>query len=188
MVELSVIRDLVAIFGVIAGFSYYVLMVRNQNRTRQAQLLMNLYESYRSIEFRRKSLEIQSGEYEDLDDFFEKYGDDTNPDAWALFESKAAFFNGIGVLLKENLIEVRLLDNLFTSTVNRHWNVLNMGAILVEWRKRIRLRREERGWKRDTDYSVETDESASKSAFIGFDYLYSRLMKYREAHTPIQKS
>ena len=179
------IRDLVAIFGVVAGFSYYILMVRNQNRTRQAQLLMNLYESYRSIESRRQSLEIQSWEYEDFDDFFKKYGDDTNPDAWALFESKAAFFNGIGVLLKENLIDIRLLDNLLTSTVNRHWNMLNMGSILVEWRKRIKLRREERGWKRDTDYPVEVDKSASSTAFYGFDYLYSRLMKYRETHLSI---
>ena len=94
MIELSVIRDLVAIFGVIAGFTYYVLTVRNQNRTRQAQQLMNLYESYRSIESRRQSLEIQSWKYKDLDDFFDKYGDDTNPEAWAIFESKAAFFNG----------------------------------------------------------------------------------------------
>jgi len=47
MIELSTIRDLVAIFGVIAGFSYYVLTVRatrknqqQQLETRQAQLFM----------------------------------------------------------------------------------------------------------------------------------------------------
>jgi len=28
MIELSIIRDLVAIFGVIAGFTYYVMTVR----------------------------------------------------------------------------------------------------------------------------------------------------------------
>jgi hypothetical protein len=33
---LQVVRDLVAIVGVIAGFSYYIMTVRNQNRTRQA--------------------------------------------------------------------------------------------------------------------------------------------------------
>jgi len=45
MIEISVIRDFVAIFGVIAGFSYYVLTVRATRRnqdlqldTRQAQL------------------------------------------------------------------------------------------------------------------------------------------------------
>jgi hypothetical protein len=32
MFELSVIRDLVAIFGVIAGLTYYALTVRNQKK------------------------------------------------------------------------------------------------------------------------------------------------------------
>jgi hypothetical protein len=32
LVELSTIRDLVAIFGVVAGFSYYVLTVRNAKK------------------------------------------------------------------------------------------------------------------------------------------------------------
>jgi hypothetical protein len=45
MIELGMIRDLVAIFGVIAGFSYYVLIVRNTQRSRQAQMLMQLHQS-----------------------------------------------------------------------------------------------------------------------------------------------
>ena len=35
MIELSTIRDLVAIFGVVAGFSYYVLTVRNARARRR---------------------------------------------------------------------------------------------------------------------------------------------------------
>jgi len=35
-----VIRDLVAIFGVIAGFSYYVLTVRNANKARWKDVLL----------------------------------------------------------------------------------------------------------------------------------------------------
>jgi len=38
MIELSVIRDLVAIFGVIAGFSYYVLTVRNTRKAHELQV------------------------------------------------------------------------------------------------------------------------------------------------------
>ena len=60
MIELSVIRDLVAIFGVIAGFSYYVLTVRNAQRnqqhqleTRQAQLFMNVFNTFASKEYQK---------------------------------------------------------------------------------------------------------------------------------------
>jgi len=36
---LQVVRDLVAIFGVIAGFSYYVMTVRNVNKARWKDIL-----------------------------------------------------------------------------------------------------------------------------------------------------
>lgn len=45
MIELSTIQDLVAIFGVIAGFNYYVLTVQNQRKARQAQLFIQIYQS-----------------------------------------------------------------------------------------------------------------------------------------------
>jgi len=35
-VTLQMVRDVVAIFGVIAGFTYYVITVRNQKQARQA--------------------------------------------------------------------------------------------------------------------------------------------------------
>jgi hypothetical protein len=173
---LQVVRDLVAIFGVIAGFTYYVMTVRNQSKARQAQLLMNLYESYRSTESRRQSLEIQSWEWKDPNEFFEKYSQYVNPDAWALWEAKASFFNGIGILLKRNLIDIELLDELLTSSVNRHWNILGMGIILAEWRKRLPERSRDQPWKYDLDYSLEEDITP----FHGFDYLYQRLLEYRK--------
>ena len=50
MIELSTIRDLVAIFGVIAGFTYYVLTVRNTQKnlemslkSRQTQTFLQMY-------------------------------------------------------------------------------------------------------------------------------------------------
>jgi hypothetical protein len=180
-VSLQMIRDIVAIFGVIAGFTYYVMTVRNQNKARQAQLLMDLYESYRSTESRRQSLEIQSWEWKDPNEFFEKYSQYVNPDAWATWEAKASFFNGIGILLKRNLIDIELLDELLTSSVNRHWNMLGMGIILAEWRERLPERRQAQEWKYGSVYSVQED-SMMITPFHGFDFLYHSLMEYRKAH------
>jgi len=187
MIELSVIRDLVAIFGVIAGLAYYVMTVRNQNRTRQAQLLWSIYDNYRSIESRRQSMEIHGWEWEGIDDFFEKYGQQNNPEAWTLWTTKAALFNGIGILLKRNLIDIRLLDDLLTNSVDRHWNAIKMGPILLEWRKRLPLQRLERGWTPDPKYSNHVHDSTTSTTFDCFDYLYTRLMEYRDAH-PKQNS
>ncbi|TFH03581.1 MAG: hypothetical protein E4H14_16495 [Candidatus Thorarchaeota archaeon] len=52
MIELSTIRDLVAIFGVIAGFSYYVLTVRNNQKNQELALesrKLSIYTSLRNI-------------------------------------------------------------------------------------------------------------------------------------------
>ena len=46
LTTLSMIRDIVTIFGVIAGFSYYVMTVRNSTKARKTQLLMQLRSLY----------------------------------------------------------------------------------------------------------------------------------------------
>jgi len=168
--------------GMIIALVYYTLTIRNQNRTRQAQLLWSIYENYRSTESRQQSMEIASWEWEDTDDFFEKYGQHTNPETWVIWTAKAAFFNGIGILLKRNLIDIKLLDDLLTNSVERHWNTMGMGPILVEWRKRLPLQRKERGWMHDPEYSDHVHDSTVSTTFNGFDYLYNSLMKYRETH------
>ena len=129
---IQTISILISSIGMIIALTYYMLTIRNQNKTRQAQLLMGLYDSYRSPESRIQSLEIQSWKWKDMDDFWDKYGQENNPEAWAKWEAKASFFNGVGILLKRNLIDIKLLDDLLTSSVNRHWNILGMGQILVD--------------------------------------------------------
>ena len=44
MIEISAVRDLVAIFGVLAGFAYYIVTVQNANKVRKTQLLMEIYD------------------------------------------------------------------------------------------------------------------------------------------------
>jgi hypothetical protein len=182
MADLDSLSIVLTGIGLIIALTYYALTIRNQNRTRQAQLLWSIYDYYRSTESRRQSMEIGSWEWKDIDDFFEKYGLENNPEAWLNFTTKAAYFNGIGILLKRNLIDIRLLDDLLTNSVERHWNALKMGPILLEWRKRLPLQRERRGWIQDPEYSDHVHDSTTNTTFNGFDYLYTRLMEYRETH------
>ena len=100
MIELSVIRDLVAIFGVLAGFSYYVMTVRSQQKnqeisqknqeltleTRQAQLFMNIFNNFSSKGYQKDLENILAWEYDNYEDFFAKYGADVNPDDHSIFD------------------------------------------------------------------------------------------------------
>jgi hypothetical protein len=77
----SMIRDIIAIFGVLAGFTYYVLTVRNtrvnqqqQLETRQAQLFMQIFQEFSSVENFKVLNEVMAMEWDDYDDFMSKYG------------------------------------------------------------------------------------------------------------------
>jgi hypothetical protein len=166
--------------GVLIALGYYILALRNQKRTRQAQLLMGLYEKYSSEESREKSMKIQLWEWDTINEFFEKYGHVNNLEAWSMWESKASFFHGIGVLLEAGMIDIMLLDRLLTNSVTRHWNTLRMGEILDEWRKGADYGIGEHDYWFDSELGEAYVASMRETSFYGFDYLYERLTKYRK--------
>lgn len=115
------IRDVITIFGVIAGFSYYVMTVRNQNRARQAQLFMQIFSRQYDVEQRRSLYIIENIEYENLDDFLEKYGPETNPDVYFRGSSLGTYFEGVGVLVKRKLIDPSMVDDLMSGRIIDYW-------------------------------------------------------------------
>jgi hypothetical protein len=138
MIELSMIRDLVAIFGVIAGFSYYVMTVQNarknqqqQLETRQAQLFMNIYNTYRSKEYIEHAGYTYNMEYTDAADFDSKYGE---PETRLPYTQLSFFFEGIGVLVEEGLIDINLVAKLISGDVARHWK--RFGPYILERREK----------------------------------------------------
>ena len=141
MIELSVIRDLVAIFGVIAGFSYYVLTVRNSQRTqrqqletRQAQLFMQLYQDLLSENNMRSLLDLLNMEWEDYDDFERKLGSDNNPDSFVKRTSIWFRMNGIGHLLRDGMIDSEKVFDLLGTWIDWLW--MKWESIIKELRVR----------------------------------------------------
>jgi hypothetical protein len=133
MLELSFIRDLVTIFGVIAGFSYYVLTVRASQRnqelvlkaqqqaleTRQAQLFMEMYNNWKDIDRSIIENEVINGEYEDPRDWFEKYGSD--PMNRIKLGNSASFYEGLGVLVNRGFLNPVLVDDLISGNIVTYW-------------------------------------------------------------------
>lgn len=93
---------------------------------------MGLHETYRSKEFREDITELRSQEWTDFDDFWAKYGEETNPDAWTTWMSVAAFFNGVGVLLKRNLIDIILVEDLLSNVVFGSWSRMKCHSLGTE--------------------------------------------------------
>jgi hypothetical protein len=152
--------------GIIVSILYYTSVLRNANKTqqlqletRQAALFMSLYETYHSLEFVKSRREVIALKWTDFDDFWIKHGSESSSNAWTNWQSQAGFFNGVGVLVKKGLIDISLVDELFSNILHRMWN--HMGPIIIEWRN-----------TREDTY-LKTHE-----LFHGFDYLYNAHLKY----------
>ena len=106
-------------------------------KTRQAQFFLQIYDNFHKAEFFEKFTDILTWKWNDYDDFIGKYGREANAKAWYSLGSVAAFFEGIGVLVHKNLIDIELVGELMSRHVVFFWEKIS--PISYEMRKRLKL-------------------------------------------------
>jgi len=178
MIDLQTVLTYLTLISVPVGVFYHVMTLKNTRRnqeltrisqdhalvTRQAQLFMNLFESFRSLEFRKLWHEVMIYDWKDFDDWIERFNERTNPDAIASFTSVMAFFDGIGVLLREGLIDIKLVYELMAPTILVTWS--RYEPIIIG----------------DKEYFQTPD------FWGGFEYLYSKIIEIKEDPDLLKKS
>ncbi len=143
MVDITEISAMVAAAGVLVGVVYYILDLRHQSsmrqteiETRQANLLVQIYNYYYTEHFLSTENEILfQWKWKDFDDFWQKYGPETNVKAFNKWDSMGTYFKGVGVLVKLKLIDLNLVDELMGTSIRLHWE--KSGAVMTEFRKRM---------------------------------------------------
>jgi hypothetical protein len=121
-INLSILRDIVTIFGVAIGFSYYILNLRNGRETRQAQLFSQIHNQWNNKEFIKKFMEILNlWSWSNEDDFWDKYGQILNVDAYVSFITVLWYFEFVGVLLRRRLLDINLVDALYSDRYVQFW-------------------------------------------------------------------
>jgi hypothetical protein len=135
MIDLGLIRDIVTIFGVIAGFSYYVLTVRNANKARQVEMLHRLHDSKYDVEGIERFFQLTNLEWDDFNDYFEKYSAMNNPKMAAIMESQMSFFEGLGVIVKKQVIDLDTVYDIFSNRIISLW--LKYETVVKGWRKTV---------------------------------------------------
>jgi len=117
MLDIPSISAIIAAVGVLIGVVLTVLEVRNLVETRQTDLVIRLYSTFGSEELQDAWEKTQTREYTDFNAYRSEYGlREVNEVGW--------FFEGVGVLLHRKLIDIRLVDDLFSSPVKRAWERL----------------------------------------------------------------
>jgi len=76
-------------FGLIVAITYYSFQIRNQNKTRQAQLFMRIYQDRNKHENMVRWFTLMNWTWEDYDDWLQKY-DNAEPEIASLpYETRA---------------------------------------------------------------------------------------------------
>ena len=110
LIDLQLISTVSASIGVLVGVINWIIRTRRAERqkqteieTRQAQLFMGLYERFRAKDFRKEVYDIlYRWDWQDSDDFWRKYGPETNIEAFSVWTAVVIFFEGVGILVKHN--------------------------------------------------------------------------------------
>lgn len=129
---------MVAATGVLVAAAYYVMNMRVMQRnskqtldTRQAQLLMNLYQRWSEYEFQEAWNTIIALEYRDWSDFNSKFGPN-NPEIWKKVNIVGSFFEGLGVFVMRGFIDPTLVEDLMSAYVVVFWQKL--GPMFIDIR------------------------------------------------------
>ena len=146
--------------GLTVSITYYSMVLRNQNKTRQAQLFMQVHSQWKDRAFIKGFYDmLNNWEWESIEEFWGKYGQDVNEESFITATEITWYFEGVGQLLRDGLIDIRLVDSMYSSRVIDFWEkMLPVVSYL----------REQAFGRPNPDY------------YINFEYLYNALKKKRE--------
>jgi len=143
MVDIQTVSIAVASASVTLAALYYIWQIRHQNKIRQTDLIMRLYSPIVTREFVENDVSIFHQDVDDLEGFMRKYGSFLkfmeSPD-YAPYMMDHEFFEGVGILLHKKLIDIELVDDLFSSPIIMIWEkTLPITKALREYFKRPQL-------------------------------------------------
>jgi hypothetical protein len=113
------------------------MTVRHQSSSRKAQLFIEMYQDFKRPDVQKAFNDIVNvWQWESYEDFMEKYGL-SNWDEFYKYMLVYSIYEGLGVLIYRELIDVKMIDELMRSYITRFWE--KIGPIMVEARARLNL-------------------------------------------------
>ena len=164
MVDLVVLQSLSYTAGaisVVLGVIYYAINLRESRRNGRITLANSLTQRMETLEFHRIWADLISYEWKDYDDFEKKYGTDNNQESYARRISMWRTYNGLGSMLKNNMINAEVLHD--HGGDNSIWMWAKFESIIRKQRKLYHT---------------------GDSFLWGFEYLAGEMMKVAKMRDP----
>jgi len=143
MVEYTTLFGLTQTLAIIIGVFIAVMELRHMRQareteleTRKAQLFMQQYQINASVWFMKRDTDLRRWEWEDYEDFSDKYLENKNSEVGATWLSFMMWADGFGYLLKENLVDAEMVYQLGQGGIGpiRQWT--RFEPIIEEIRER----------------------------------------------------
>jgi hypothetical protein len=154
MVDVTEISAVVAAAGVIIGVLYYALEFRHQGKVKHLDLFMGLYSIWGTEEMLDAHRRMMAFKVRDYDSLVKEYGPITSSaQVYKDIDRVSWFFNIMGFLVKEKIVEMKMIDELIGYWIMKNWETIK--PLAYGWRK---------------EYNIP-------ESYRWFEYLYDELKK-----------
>jgi hypothetical protein len=157
MASFEFLAIVVSILGLAASITYYAIILRNQNETRQTQVFIQIHEQLNSIETHTIFMELMNLEIKDYDEYVQKYDSVVNPEHYARRAHIWYIYSTIGELLRLGVIQPEIIHRLLIGP-----------QVILMWEKWEFVIKQNR-----------INENAPE-IWAGFEYLATEMKKFRE--------
>lgn len=152
MIDISTVSTVIVTVSVVTGVIFTLMELRHLARTRRTDVIMRIYDRFGSKEMVEAMYSIGQLRSETSPSFPQELNRLTG------VIQIAVVFEGLGVLLEQDLIDVKLVDSLFGPTLDALWEPI-----------RPLIHRMRESLKQPTFFSH-------------FEYLYNTLNDYRKGN------
>jgi hypothetical protein len=126
---ITAVSIVLAAASVIAASTFYSFQIWNQTRLRRTDLLLRLYATWDTLEFQEAFHRLYWADFEDYDSFLAGVEGQRHVGSYV-----ATFYDQVGALLRRNLIDYDLVDDLLGNSAIQLWE--KIGHIIREARLR----------------------------------------------------
>ena len=136
MVEITyqMVLSTLQTIALIAAITYYLIIMRNSNKARRIQTVENLHNDLLDLGMNKIGAELIRMQWTDFDDFRSKYDSTVNPDNFVKRWKWWNYWNGMGYMLHEGLIDIDSIYHIVGSIpILNHWN--KFGSIVKAQRE-----------------------------------------------------
>ncbi|MHA2423461.1 MAG: hypothetical protein ACXAEF_01660 [Candidatus Thorarchaeota archaeon] len=118
MQDIQTLSIAIGTAGLLIGILYHINTLRNAKKTRQAQLYMQFLTMGMDKDLIKDLLEVNDWDWKNAVELSQQYN---TLDHKAKFRSVVAYYTGLGTMVKENLIKLNIVPDLFIIAVRDFW-------------------------------------------------------------------